>query len=49
MLDVIIAVVDVFPVCGLSGPLQSGPISIQAKEAESVSGLWSSGCAGVLL
>ncbi len=32
-----------------AGPLQSGSVSLQAKEAESVPGLWSSGCAGVLL
>lgn len=31
-----------------AGPLQSGSVSLQAEEAESLSGLWSSGCAGVL-
>lgn len=35
--------------CGAAGPLQSGPISLQTEEAESLPGLWSSGCAGVLL
>lgn len=32
-----------------AGPLQSGPVSFQAEEAESVPGLRRSGCAGVLL
>ncbi len=32
-----------------AGPLQSGPVSLQAEEAESVPGLRSSGCAGVLV
>lgn len=32
-----------------AGPLQSGSVSLQAEEAESVAGLRGSGCAGVLL
>lgn len=32
-----------------AGPLQSGSVSLQAEEAESIPGLWSPGCAGVLL
>lgn len=50
MLDLVITHDYVFPVCvWAAGPLQSGSVSLQAKEAESIPGLWSSGCAGILL
>lgn len=32
-----------------AGPFQSGSVSLQAEEAESVAGLRGSGCAGVFL